>query len=160
MIWYLNINQLGSQLPWNCTCWFYNVIWCFISLLLVSFFLTVLWIILVVHVIESIRLEHKLIFMTALRYYCAYSLKMKSLFEAAIVSICAKKPNFCGLLREKLLSNAHHIHVPCMTSINPDMFLARSSGQHLKYCTAPEERSNLGSADRQRTLVIQKYRNI
>lgn len=90
--------------------------------------------------------------MTALRNYSAYPLKIKSPFEAAIVSTCTKKkPNFCDLLKEKLLSNAHHLHVTQMTSINPHMFLARSSGQCLKYSTAPEERNNLGNADKQRT---------
>lgn len=85
---------------------------------------------------------------------------MKSLFEAATVSICTKKPNFCGLLREKLLSNTHHIHVSHMTSINPDRFFAGSSGQCPEYSTAPEERNDPGNADKQRTLVIHKRRNV
>lgn len=55
---------------------------------------------------------------------CLFLENKKSVFEVATFSTCTKN-DFCGLFKEKLICNTHHVHVSHLTSISPNMFLPR-----------------------------------
>lgn len=126
MIWYLDTNRLGTLLPWHLqilapqhNMMFYFPPPCsFLSdSVMNDIGVASYWVTKVraqTHFYDSSKI-----------LLCPFLENEKSLFEVATFSTCTKKNDFCALLKERLLCNTHHIRVSHLTSINPDMFLAR-----------------------------------